>query len=61
MSDIVTAISTMNAHGQQSISIAAIKQTVEAEKQIIAMIDQLVDSSQALSSSGRGQLVNTYA
>ncbi len=61
MSDVVTALSTMNANGHQNASMLAVKQAVKAEKQMIAMISELIESTPQLNSSGRGQLVNTYA
>lgn len=61
MSDIVTALSTMSANGHGDASMLAVKQAVKAEKQMVAMIDQLIDSAPKLNSSGRGQFVNTYA
>ncbi len=61
MSDIATAISTVNANGHHNASMLAVKEAIKAEKQMVAMIDKLIDSAPQLSSSGRGQLVNTYA
>jgi len=60
MSDIVTAISTMNANGFDA-SMLAVKQAVKNEKQVVAMIEKLIDSGPKLNNSGRGQLLNTYA
>ena len=61
MSDIATAISTLAVNGHHDASLFVIKQSVKAEKQMVNMLQDLIDEAPNLNSSGRGQIINRYA
>ncbi len=60
MSDIVTAVSSLAANGHNDISLLAIKQNAKAEKQMINMLQDLINETPQLNVSGRGQIINRY-
>lgn len=60
MTDIPSSLAVSQAAFQRDVSIAAIKQQLEADRAIVRLIDQTT-GSQPLNSSGRGQLVNQFA
>ncbi len=65
MSDAVslaTSILTMQAAStQQALSIEMLKQNAEAEKGLIAMLQQSVEQTQATLPAGQGTLVDRTA
>lgn len=61
MSDIAVASAAVSAMSRQNMSLASLKQMLKAEAQIADMVAEVTNSAPKLSSSGRGQLVNTYA
>ncbi len=53
------AVALSAAVTQQNFAIAAVKQQQRADEAVLQLVTQAVEtSSQALSSSGRGQVVN---
>lgn len=61
MSDVAVASAAVSAMTRQNMSLASLKQMLEGERQIADMVAEVTDSAPKLNSSGRGQLVNTFA
>lgn len=61
MAEIPTSLAVNQANFRQEVAISAIKQAAEADRAIVGLIDQVVDTgAQPLNSSGRGQIVNLF-
>lgn len=67
MADVLGAIALNQAQFQQQMSIALLKQNLDAQDQVLQLVSEvagtgeLASGDQPLNASGPGQIVNTLA